>query len=70
MLKINGYTAEYHHLYIYDDDSNILFQTQRPYQLDLNIIADVRSARKLMFNKKDCFEIKTQDNRSYLFGNN
>lgn len=48
MLKINGCTAEYNHLYIYDDDSNILFQTERPYQLDLNIIADVRSARKIL----------------------
>lgn len=59
MLKVNGYQTNYKQLYIYNDKGEILYQTERPYELDINLKADVRSARKLNFNKGDCFEYKT-----------
>lgn len=58
MLKVNGYEGNYNKLFIYNDDEVILFQTTRPYELPINITADIRSARKLSLNKSDCFEIK------------
>ena len=58
MLKINGYEGNYNKLFIYNDDSVILFITERPYDLPISITANIRSARKLMLNRSDCFEIK------------
>jgi hypothetical protein len=54
---------------IYNDDGQILFKTQRPYELDIDINVELRSARKLMFNKHDCFEIKTDADNTYLLRN-
>ena len=36
MLKINGYEANYEHLFIYDGE-NILYKTERPYELNLEV---------------------------------
>ena len=52
MLKINGYEANYEHLFIYDGE-NILYKTERPYELNLEIEGlTVRNARKINFAKK------------------
>lgn len=69
MLKVNGYEGNYNQLFIYNDSGEILFKTERPYELNLDIKADVRNARKLVFNKKDCFEFKTSANNYYMFRN-
>ena len=58
MLKVNGYEGNYNQLLIYNDNEEILFQTTRPYELNISINADIRSARKLNLSKHDCFEIK------------
>ena len=58
MLKVNGYEGNYNQLLIYNDNEEILFQTARPYELNISINTDIRSARKLALNKHDCFEIK------------
>ena len=55
MLKINGYEANYEHLFIYDGE-NILYKTERPYELNLEIEGlTVRNARKINFSKNDVF---------------
>lgn len=69
MLKVNGYEGNYAQLFIYNDNGEILFKTERPYDLNLNITTNVRNARKIMFNKKDCFEVKTSGENYYLFRN-
>ena len=52
MLKINGYEVNYEHLFIYDGE-NILYKTERPYELNLEIEGlTVRNARKINFAKK------------------
>lgn len=59
MLKINGYEANYNNLYIYDGET-ILFETCRPYEMNLEIEGlKIRTARKLNFTKNDIFEIKS-----------
>ena len=68
MLKVNGYEGNYNSLYIYNDDAQILFQTNRPYELNIVINATIRSARKLILNKHDCFEIKTSGDRLFTNG--
>lgn len=71
MLKVNGHEGIHNQLFIYNDDGEILFKTERPYELNLEITANIRSARKMMFNKHDCFEINTNaENARYLFGRN
>lgn len=69
MLTIKEYVANYRQVYIYNDDGEILFQTERPYELqfDLNI-DDIRCARKLIFAKQDCFEINSS--MDYRWGDN
>lgn len=69
MLKVNGYEGNYNQLFIYNDDCKILFQTERPYDLNLDLTINVRNARKLILSKQDCFEIKTSMRDSYLFRN-
>lgn len=66
MLKINGYEGNYNHLFIYNDDGKILYQTERPYELKLDLTINVRCARKINFSKKDCFEIKASENNGVL----
>ena len=62
-LTINGVTTNYNNLFIYDGDK-ILFETCRPYNLNLEIKnLTIRNARKLNFDKCDCFEIKTTKRR-------
>lgn len=70
MLKVNGYEGNYNRLLIYNDDRVILFQTERPYDLNLDITINIRNARKLMLNKQDCFEVKTSGDNTYLFSRN
>lgn len=69
MLKVNGYEGNYNQMFIYNDDGHILFQTVRPYELQFEISTNIRSARKIMFNKHDCFEIKTSGENHHLFRN-
>ena len=69
MLKVNGYERNYNNLFIYNDNCEILFQTERPYDLDIDFTTNIRNARKLILNKKDCFEIKANKNSDYLFRN-
>ena len=69
MLKVNGYEGNYNQVFIYNDDAHILFQTVRPNELNINITADIRGARKIMLNKHDCFEIKTSGDGYHLFRN-
>lgn len=60
MLTIKEYVANYTQVYIYNDDGEILFQTERPYELQFDLNIDkIRCARKLTFAKQDCFEIKS-----------
>lgn len=62
-FKINDYVANYNNLFIYDENGNILFNTCRPYDIDLEIKdLEIRSARKLNFSKMDVFEIKAEKN--------
>ena len=68
MLKVNGYEGNYNSLYIYNDDAQILFQTNRPYELNIIINTTIRSARKLILSKHDCFEIKTSGDRLFTNG--
>ena len=68
MLKINGYEANYEHLFIYDGE-NILYKTERPYELNLEIEGlTVRNARKINFSKNDVFEVKAEKSE-YMFRN-
>ena len=68
MLKINGYEGNYEHLFIYDGE-NILYKTERPYALDVEIEGlTVRNARKINFAKNDVFEIKAEKS-DYMFRN-
>lgn len=68
-LTINGATTNYNNLFIYDGDK-ILFETCRPYELNLEIKnLTIRNARKLSFDKCDCFEIKS-NKESYSLSNN
>ena len=70
MFKINGYETNYNNVFIYNNNGDILYKTERPYELKLDVTVDIRNARKLAFNKGDCFEIKTSDtDRGYLFRN-
>lgn len=69
MFTVNGCVEKYNRMLIYNDDGQILFKTQRPYELDIDINVELRSARKLMFNKHDCFEIKTDADNTYLLRN-
>lgn len=69
MLKVNGYEGNYSQLFIYNENGEILFQTERPYNLNLDITTDIRNARKLDLSKQDCFEIKTSLRNSYSLGN-
>ena len=66
MLKVNGYEGNYNCLYIYNDNGEILYKTERPYDLNLEINVNVRNARKLNLDKKDCFEIKTSNTDMFL----
>ena len=59
MLKVNNYEGNYNRLFIYNDEGTILFQTRRPYELNFGIEVSIRNARKPVFTKHDCFEIKT-----------
>ena len=60
MLTIKEYVANYRQVYIYNDDGEILFQTERPYELQFDLNIDkIRNARKLTFAKQDCFEINS-----------
>lgn len=68
MLKINGYEGNYDQLFIYNDDAHILFQTTRPYELNIDINVPIRNARKLILNKHDCFEITNRNFRSFTNG--
>lgn len=68
-MKLNGYEVNYNQVFIYDDNCNILFQTERPVDLKITLEAPIRNARKLMLNKGDCFEVKTSG-RSYSFMRN
>lgn len=65
-MVVNGYVMDYNQFLIYNDNGEILFKTERPYELNLRIDVNIRNARKLSFNKKDCFEIKTSANNRYL----
>ena len=68
MLKINGYEVNYEHLFIYDGE-NILYKTERPYELNLEIEGlTVRNARKINFSKNDVFEVKAEKSE-YMFRN-
>ena len=68
MLKINGYEVNYEHLFIYDGE-NILYKTERPYELNLEIEGlTVRNARKINFAKNDVFEVKAEKSE-YMFRN-
>ena len=70
MFKINGYEGNYVNIFIYNDNGDILYKTERPNELKLDIPVNIRSARKLAFNKGDCFEIKTSDTeRNYIWRN-
>lgn len=69
MLKVNGYEGNYNQVLIYNDDGHILFQTERPYELQFEINTNIRNARKLMFNKHDCFEMTTRGAHQHLFRN-
>ena len=69
-MLINGYEGNYNNVFVYNDNGDILYKTERPYELKFDVDANVRNARKLAFNKGDCFEIKTSDtDRGYLFRN-
>lgn len=69
-MLINGYEANYSNVFIYNDNGDILYKTERPYELKFDLDANIRNARKLAFNKRDCFEIKTGDtDRGYLLRN-
>lgn len=69
MFTINGFEANYNNLYIYNGEE-ILYSTCRPYNMDIEIDdIEIRSARKLIFDKKDCFEIKTPTNEGRMFTN-
>ena len=69
MLKVNGYVGNYNHVYIYNDDGVILFQTANPDNLNFNLTINIRNARKLILNKQDCFDIKTSDDGFSMFRN-
>lgn len=69
-MTINGYAGNYNQLMIYNDNEEILFTTERPNELLIDITVPVRSARKLLMNKRDCFEIRSDGNNTYLFGRN
>ena len=69
MLKVNGCETNYNQMFIYNDGGEVLFQTIRPYEMNIDISAPVRNARKLMFSKQDCFEIRTSGDNFYLFRN-
>lgn len=69
MLKVNGCEVNYNNMFIYNDDEKILFQTTRPYEMNIDISAPVRNARKLMLNKHDCFELKASSGSYNMFRN-
>lgn len=66
MLKVNGYDEDYNQLFIYNDDGVILFKTERPYGLNLDLTIKVRNARKLCLCKHDCFEVKSSNTNTIL----
>ena len=68
MLRINGLEINYNQLFIYDDNRKILFKTERPYEINLDLTINIRNARKLSLDKRDCFEIKTS-NHDYILRN-
>ena len=69
MLRVNECEVNYNNMFIYNDDEKILFQTTRPYELNIDINSDIRNARKLMLNKQDCFEIRTSGGSYNMFRN-
>ena len=69
MLKVNGYEGNYKQFFIYDDNGNILYKTERAYELPLEINVPIRNARKINFSKKDCFEIKSSYDGTSFFTN-
>ena len=70
MLKINGYATNYNQVIIYNEKGEYLYKTENPNNvyngLHLDINTKVRNARKLSFDKNDCFEIATSANNRYL----
>ena len=68
-MTVNRYAGNYNHVYIYNDDGVILFQTARPDKLNFDLTINIRHARKLILNKQDCFEIKTSDDIFPMFRN-
>lgn len=69
MFKINGTETNYNNVYIYDGE-NILFQTCRPYELNIEVNGlTIRNARKINFDKSDVFEVKSENKNDGLFRN-
>lgn len=66
MLKVNGYEEDYNQLFIYNDDCAILFKTERPYGLDLDLTINIRRARKMCLSKHDCFEVKSSNTNTIM----
>jgi hypothetical protein len=68
-MTVNKYAGNYNHVYIYNNDGVILFQTANPDNLNFNLTINIRHARKLILNKQDCFDIKTSDDGFSMFRN-
>ncbi|MBR3600249.1 MAG: hypothetical protein IKL53_10290 [Lachnospiraceae bacterium] len=69
MFKINGIEGNYYRVFIYDENGNIVFQTERPSDMHISIDVPLRNARKINFAKGDCFDINS-DGGQYMFFRN
>lgn len=66
MLKINNSEENYVQVFIYNDNGDILYKTERNDRLDLDLNINVRNARKLSFDKHDCFQVKTSRKHAFM----
>ena len=60
MFKVNNHEGNYNHIYIYNDNAQILYGTNRYYEQQFVLTAPIRNARKMNFSKGDCFELTTK----------